>query len=74
MMPIFARHGIPDVIVSDNGPQYSSHEFGEFVKTLNVKHITSSPYHPQGNGEAERGHTRCCTLILMILYNDCLTK
>ena len=54
MMPIFARHGIPDVIVSDNGPQYSSHEFGEFAKNLNFKHITSSPYHPQGNGEAER--------------------
>jgi len=31
MMPIFARYGIPDVIVSDNGPQYSSQEFGEFV-------------------------------------------
>jgi len=54
MIPIFVRHGIPDVIVSDNGPQYSSHEFGEIVKTLNVKHITSSPHHPQGNGEAER--------------------
>ena len=28
---IFARHGIPDVVVSDNGPQYSSDEFRKFV-------------------------------------------
>jgi len=38
MMPIFARYGIPDVIVSDNGPQYSSQEFGEFAETLNFTH------------------------------------
>ena len=54
MMPIFARYGIPDVIVSDNGPQYSSREFGEFAKNFNFKHVTSSPHHPQGNSEAER--------------------
>ena len=46
---IFARHGI-----TDNGPQYSSREFGEFAKDFEFRHITSSPYHPQGNGEAER--------------------
>jgi len=54
MMPIFARHGIPDVTISDNGPQHSSHEFGEFAKMFNFKHITSTHYYPQGNGEAER--------------------
>ena len=54
MMPIFARYGIPDVIISNNGPQYSSQEFGEFTKNFNFKHVTSSPHHPQGNGEAER--------------------
>jgi len=54
MIHIFARYGIPDVIVSDNGPQYSSQEFGEFVKKFDFKHVTSSPYYLQGNGEAER--------------------
>ena len=51
---IFARHGIPETLVSDNGPQYSSQEFSEFAKEYEFRHITSSPYHPQGNGEAER--------------------
>ena len=51
---IFARHGIPETLVSDNGPQYSSQEFSEFAREYEFRHITSSPYHPQGNGEAER--------------------
>jgi len=53
MKPIFARYGIPDIVISDNGPQYSSQEFKEFAKAYNFEHITSSPYYPQGNGEAE---------------------
>ena len=33
MKTLFARHGIPEVIKSDNGPQYASAEFAEFAKT-----------------------------------------
>ena len=51
---IFTRHGIPETLVSDNGPQYSSMEFKEFSKEYELNHITSRPYFPRGNGEAER--------------------
>lgn len=51
---IFARHGIPDVVISDNGPQYSSQEFEEFARTWCFQHKTSSPGYPQSNGLAER--------------------
>ena len=51
---IFVRHGIPETLISDNGPQYSSREFSEFAKEYEFRHVTASPYHPQGNGEAER--------------------
>ena len=54
MKSMFGRYGIPEIIISDNGPQYSSHEFAEFASSYDFKHATSSPYHPQGNGEAER--------------------
>ena len=51
---IFARYGIPDVLYSDNGPQYSSEEFQKFAREWGFNHVTSSPYHPQSNGLAER--------------------
>ena len=51
---IFARHGIPETVISDNGPQYSSAEFAKFAEDWGFTHITSSPKYPQSNGEAER--------------------
>lgn len=49
-----ARYGIPDMVVSDNGPQFSSTEFQDLARELDFKHITSSPHNAQGNGHAER--------------------
>lgn len=49
-----ARYGIPDVVVSDNGPQFTSAEFQDLARELDFKHVTSSPHNPQGNGHAER--------------------
>ena len=51
---LFAQHGIPDLVVSDNGPQYSSEQFSKFAATYGFVHTTSSPHYPQANGEAER--------------------
>ena len=50
---VFAAEGIPKVVISDNRPQYLSGEFKEFAKEWGFTHITSSPKHPIGNGEAE---------------------
>ncbi|XP_063602010.1 uncharacterized protein K02A2.6-like [Penaeus indicus] len=41
-------------ILSDNGPCFKSEEFNKFCKELDINHDTSSPYHHQGNGKAER--------------------
>ena len=51
----FSRHGIPDVLVSDNGPQYTSREFTDFTTEWEIKHVTSSPYHARYNRKSESG-------------------
>ncbi|XP_060063528.1 uncharacterized protein K02A2.6-like [Ylistrum balloti] len=51
---IFARNGIPQQLVSDNGPQFVSSEFQDFMRGNGIHHITSAPYHPRTNGLAER--------------------
>ena len=51
---IFARHGIPECVIPDNGPQFVSYQFKEFANKYDFIHHTSSPYHSQGNGKAER--------------------
>jgi transposase InsO family protein len=51
---VFARLGIPRVLVSDNGPQLTSDEFKQFCKSNSIHHICSTPYHPKTNGLAER--------------------
>ena len=53
MKSIFARHGIPKDVISDNSPQYSGEAYKQFAQEYWFRHITSSPYYPQSNGEAE---------------------
>ena len=50
---VFSRHGIPDELYSDNGPQYSSTLFKTFTREWNFTHTTSSPRYPKSNGLAE---------------------
>ena len=51
---VFATHGIPHKIVTDNGPTFCSEQFQTFMKINGIKFIFSAPYHPSSNGFAER--------------------
>ncbi|UYV70546.1 K02A2.6-like [Cordylochernes scorpioides] len=52
----YSRHGTPETVRSDNGPQFQKvlgSEFSKFSKEWSFKHITSSPKFPQSNGFIE---------------------
>ena len=51
---MFAQHGLPEQLVSDNGPQFTSSEFSQFLQNNRIKRILSAPHHPASNGLAER--------------------
>ncbi|GFT72185.1 uncharacterized protein K02A2.6 [Trichonephila clavipes] len=50
----FARFGLPRVLVSDNGSQFTSYAFQRFMHKNGVRHKTSAPFKPSSNGQAER--------------------
>ena len=65
LLNLFAIHGIPQKIVSDNGPQFRS-EYEKFSKELYIEIIHSSPLYPKINGKAE-----CAVKIVKSLFKKC---
>lgn len=51
---VFSRFGKPDILYTDNGPQFINYEFQKFLKNWEIMHKTSSPRYPQSNGFIER--------------------
>ena len=51
---IFASFGLPDQLVSNNGPQFTAREFANFVNANGIPHIRTAPYYPASNGTIER--------------------
>ena len=51
---LFAKFGLPETIVTDNGTCFVSTEFEDFLQANGIKHITSAPYNLASNGLAER--------------------
>ena len=50
LRPIFATHGLPDKVISDNGTCFTSVEFVDFMRKNGIRHSTTAPYHPSSNG------------------------
>lgn len=53
------REKYPDArprVITDNGPQFISRDFKEFIRIAGMTHVKTSPYYPQSNGKIERYH------------------
>ena len=51
---LFAAYGLPEQVVSDNGPQFTSEEFESFMRSNGIKYTCCAPYHPSSNEAVER--------------------
>ncbi len=52
------RFGVPGIITSDRGPQFTSALWSSLCSLLNISHTQTTAYHPQSNGLVERFHRR----------------
>ena len=43
-------------VISDNGPQFISKDFKDYIRLSGMTHVRTSPYYPQSNGKLERYH------------------
>jgi transposase InsO family protein len=53
---VICRHGVPSVVTSDQGGEFTAAIFGQLLRLYGVRHILTAPYRPQSNGVAERIH------------------
>ena len=53
---IICRHGVPARLTSDRGTEFVNELVSQLTKEFNIKHIKTTAYHPQGNGQTERSN------------------
>jgi transposase InsO family protein len=71
---LFARHGLPKEVVSDNGPQFTSMEFAEFLRRNHVKQTLVPAYHPSSNGAAEKSVQTVKNALKKYLFEEIGTE
>uniref|UniRef100_A0A674NZL8 Gypsy retrotransposon integrase-like protein 1 n=1 Tax=Takifugu rubripes TaxID=31033 RepID=A0A674NZL8_TAKRU len=63
LVEFFTVFGLPTVVQTDQGTNFMSRVFAQVLKSLGIKHITSSPYHPESQGALERFHQTMKTML-----------
>ena len=70
LIEFFSRYGLPKSIQSDQGTNFTSKLFNQVLKKLNIKHVTSTAYHPQSQGALERYHQTLKTMLRAYCFEN----
>ena len=70
LVDIFARHGIPEQILTDQGKNFTSSLLGELYKLIGTRGVKTSPYHPQTDGLVERFNRTLKAMLRKVLKGE----
>ena len=79
MEQMFAVHGIPEEVMTDNGPPFNGKKFADFASRSGFRHRKVTPLHPQANGQVERfmrslGKVICTAVIQKLDWKKALNE
>jgi transposase InsO family protein len=67
---IIYQFRVPQTLTTDQGPSFMSHQFREFMKSMKIKLLNSSPYYAQANGQAEASNKVLIKIIKKGIKDD----
>ena len=67
---VFSRHGIPSIILTDQGSKLGSHLFASMCRMVGIEKRRTTPYHPQTDGLCERFNQILKLLLRMRVTKD----
>ena len=70
LLNMFARFGIPKILLSDGGPQFTSKTMEEVLALLGICHQVTSPYHPEANGLCERVNGTIVSMLKKLAHSN----
>ena len=70
MSNIIARHGCPQIILTDNGTNFSSKLIGNLNQLLGINNDKSPPYRPEANGAIERVNGTLKTILRKLVDQE----
>jgi transposase InsO family protein len=74
LVKIVGRYAMPEEVLSDNGPQFTSKVIQSMMTAMDVNHVFSTPYHHQGNGHVKRCNREVIKHLRNIVFDEEVVK
>jgi len=70
LVNVLSRHGIPELVITDNGPQLISMQTLGFLDLYNVYVSPTTTYHPETNGKVVNRNKEICKYLRLLSENE----